>query len=366
MRTPAEYLASRVEAEEIPSAVWLTGVGESVSDEGAVGWACVEPEKVPATTETIYDLASLTKPLITSPLALILARLEGFDLHGPVRRLLPEFDRSDKREITLLQLLTHTSGLSDWAPLYAAGRSIEEYVFQIGMMAPRERPGAAVIYSDLGYIALGAALQRASTAPLDDLAGDLILGPVGSAARFRPGKELRARVAATERSCNYERRKAGEAASGYEGWRRGVIRGEAHDQNAWAAGGVAGHAGLFGTARDVFAIARELTGRRSRLIAGADLALVGRIQTGILSPPRTAAWRVNTGPGGGVDPGTAAGDSLSPEAMGHNGFTGTSVWIDPAADRIHVLLTNRVHPEIREETDMNALRRGFHRASRGL
>ena len=361
MRTPAEFLASRIEAGEMPSAVWLIGDPEQEIAGGALGHAVVSPSDEPATTETVYDLASLTKPLVTSLLTLILARQERIDLASPARRFLPAFDRQDKREITLAQLLTHTAGLRDWAPLYVHGSSIEEYLFQIGMMEPEERPGRRVIYSDLGYIAMGAFLEAVGTAPLEVLASDLAFAPLGSGACFRPGEAIAARVAATEASCNYERGKAGAVAERFTGWRTGVVRGEVHDQNAWAAGGVAGHAGLFGTARDVLVLARELTGVRSRLLAPGDLQWLREIQTGSLPLPRTLAWRVNRLPGGGTDPATAAGDSLRPGALGHNGFTGTSVWIEPGRERVYVLLTNRVHPEIREETDMNALRRGFHR-----
>lgn len=366
MRTPAEFLASRVEAGDLPSAVWLTGERDLVVESGAVGSAALEPARIPATTGTVYDLASLTKPLVTTPLVLLLDHLEGFGLDSPVRRFLPSFAREDKRDITLIQLLTHTSGLRDWEPLYLSGGSIEEYVFLIGMSEPVERPGRRVLYSDLGYIALGAIIERIGSSPLDELAASLILSPLGSKACFRPPEALKPRVAPTEASCNYERRKAGSAARGYSGWREGVIHGAVHDQNAWAAGGVAGHAGLFGTAEDAWRIARELTGGRDGLLRGEGPDRVGRVQTGSLALPRTAAWRVNRLPGGGSDPETAAGEALPEGSLGHNGFTGTSIWIEAGTGRVHVLLTNRVHPEVRAETDMNAIRRGFHRIASTL
>lgn len=366
MRPPAEYLAGRIEAGDIPSASWLIGTPEEILLEGSAGHAVLAPEKAPAGNDTIYDLASLTKPLITSPLALLLSRESGFSLTDRAGRFLPEMDRLDKREITLFHLLTHASGLPDWAPLYLGGESVREYVAQIGRMEPLERPGRKILYSDLGYILLGAILEQAGSAPLESLARAFLLEPAGAEALFRPGERLLARVAATEESCNYERRMAGPAAAGYSRWRSGVIRGEVHDQNAWAAGGVSGHAGLFGTARDVWLVARESMAGESSLLRPEEQDLLREIQTGSLPEPRSAAYRVNRGQDGASDPETAAGASLPPEAYGHNGFTGTSVWMDPGTDRVYVLLTNRVHPTVREEIEMNVIRREFHRHAAGV
>jgi len=360
VRTAADYLASRIEEGVLPSAAWLVAEGGRILDAGALGFKVLEPASEKASRDTIYDLASLTKPRVTSLVTLILAREEGIDLNSPVRRFTEAFARQDKRDITLAHLLTHTSGLPDWAPLYARGRTIHEYVSRIGETDLRATPGTRVVYSDLGYIALGAILEGVGAAPLDDLARALVLAPSGSGACFRPGPELLSRVAASEDSCKYERVKAGAAARGYSGWRQGVIRGEVHDQNAWAAGGVAGHAGLFGTVDDVFQVARQMRGVESTLLREDEAALLIEAQTGSLPEPRSLAWRVNRGPGGGADPGTAAGEALPAAAVGHNGFTGTSVWIDPVRWRTYVLLSNRTHPEVREDVDMNALRREFH------
>lgn len=361
LNQPAEYLQDKIRAGEIPSAAWLVGDSTSILARGVHGDAVVEPEIVKAGPDTIYDLASLTKPLITSHLILILCSQNQVGLDSSVSRFLPEFSRTDKREIKLGHLLTHSSGLPAWAPLYVHGRSIQEYIGQIGNIEPLTRPGRNILYSDLGYIALGAIAQKLGAAPLETLATELICAKVSCQAVFRPGPELRSRVAATDEACNYERELAGEQAQGYKGWREGVIRGEVHDQNAWAAGGVAGHAGIFGTADDVYLMAREAISPEPAFLTRDQQALMTGIQTGEQGGPRSMAYRVNLGDGGVADPGTAAGDALGVDAFGHNGFTGTSVWIDPARDRIYVLLTNRVHPSVRESSDMNSLRREFHR-----
>ena len=360
MRAPADWIEERIAAGDFPSASWLIADAGGVVASGAAGNAVVIPGKVPATSETIYDLASLTKPLVTS-LLLVLLRREGIRLDDRAARFLPEFERLDKSDITLDHLLTHTSGLPEWAPLYLKGRSSAEYLAQIRDMEPVDPPGASVRYSDPGYIALGGIVERIASAPLEAVAVDLILGPVGSKACFRPGTDLLPRVAATEEACNYERKKAGPAGASYGGWRGGVIRGEVHDQNAWAAGGVSGHAGLFGTAMDVYLIAREALPEAGILLSEEERRLVREARTGSLPGPRSVACRINRLPGGASDPSTAAGEALPAETFGHNGFTGTSVWIDPRAGRLYVLLTNRVHPAVREEIDMNALRREFHR-----
>ncbi|MBI3449564.1 MAG: beta-lactamase family protein [Acidobacteria bacterium] len=360
MRGPAEFLDECVRSGDLPSASWIVAGAEGVLDSGAVGSAALLPHRVAATTETIYDLASLTKPLVTSPLAIVLGRQAGIGFGDPAGRFLPEFTRLDKRDITLAQLLTHTSGLPDWAPLYLHGCSIREYLGQIRETALRTTPGARVLYSDLGYIALGAILEKVGGAPLDALCARFITGPAGSGALFRPAASLGPRVAPTEEACNYEREKAGAGAAGYQGWRRGLVHGEVHDQNAWAAGGVAGHAGLFGTAEDVHRIAREVISVEPSWLREEDLALITKAQSGPGPEPRSFAFRVNRGADGGVDATTAAGAALAASAIGHNGFTGTSIWLEPERRRVYVLLTNRVHPFVRADVDMNAIRRGFH------
>jgi len=363
VRGPAEFLDDRVRSGEIPSASWIVADASGVLDAGAVGSAALVPGRVAATTETIYDLASLTKPLVTSLLALVLRREAGISLGEPAVRFLPELSRPDQRGITLAHLLTHTSGLPDWAPLYLRGSSPPEYLEQIREMDLRASPGARVLYSDLGYIALGVILERIGGAPLDELCARFITGPAGSGALFRPGAALGSRVAPTEEACNYEREKAGAAAAGYQGWRRGLVHLAVHDQNAWAAGGVAGHAGLFGTAGDVHRIAREVVSVEPRWLREEDLALITRAQTGPGLEPRSFAYRINRGRNGGPDASTAAGTALAASACGHNGFTGTSVWLEPERRRVYVLLTNRVHPAVRADVDMNAIRRGFHESA---
>ena len=355
----ADYLGARAEAGEIPGAAWVVAGPHGVLDEGAVGHAVLVPERIAAAPSTIYDMASLTKPLVTSMLYLSLGKELGLSDDTPACRILPEIDRIDKRGITLRHLLTHTSGLPAWIPFYLRGATPSEYLAQLRDTTPESQPGARVVYSDPGYIAMGEILQRASATPLDRLAREMIFDPLElSDTTFNPLRQVLARVAATEESCQYERELAGPAAGGYAGYRAGVVRGEVHDQNAWVLGGVSGHAGLFSTARETAILAREFLGDHADSGVGLlDAEAIRKAtvdQTPGLSEARTLAFRV------ALRGETAAGPHLPPLAFGHNGFTGTSLWIDPGRPRVYVLLTNRVHPVASKGADMLALRRAFH------
>ena len=371
----AQYLTRHVVAGAIPGASWVVACADGLLDEGAVGRAVLTPGKIAATTSTIYDLASLTKPLVTSMLYLRLRHRLGIADESGAFRFLPELDRADKRVISVRHLLTHTSGLPAWLPFYVRGVTAPEYLAQLREPSLLARPGTEVLYSDAGYIAMGEILSRAATTPLERLARESIFDPLGLVDTcFNPPPELLSRVAATEESCQYERALAGEAARGYTGFRDGVIRGEVHDQNAWVLGGVAGHAGLFSTARETSLIAAEFLAERERSWGEPGPSEAGSImamsrkgllendairqasidQTPNLAEARTFAFRV------ALRGETAAGPDLPARAFGHNGFTGTSIWIDPGRPRVYVLLTNRVHPVASRGADMLALRRGFH------
>lgn len=355
------YLRDCVDRGEIPGAAWALAGPDGLLAEGAIGRAAVVPREIEATTTTLYDLASLTKPLVTSFVYLRVRRELGLAPDRPASQFLPEIDRIDKREIALRHLLTHTSGLPAWVPFYTRGNSIEEYLAQIREISPEARPGALVVYSDLGYIMMGEILRRAAGMTLDRLARETVFDPLGlSDTMFNPPPDVRHRVAATEDSCQYETKLAGERARGYRGFRSGIIRGEVHDQNAWAAGGVAGHAGLFSTAKEAATIALEYLGGSAPakgLLDDEAVRLATRDQTPDLTEARTFAFRIASRGE------TAAGSALPVSSFGHNGFTGTSIWIDPVRPRVYVLLTNRIHPVVPETSGrpgMLEVRRGFH------
>jgi CubicO group peptidase (beta-lactamase class C family) len=353
-----EFLQARIEAGDLPGASYLVAVEDTVLVEGVLGHAVLEPRRVEARRDTLYDLSSLTKPLAT---ALLLAQLQSggrLELDDELSRHLPSWRApgSDERAATtLLDLLTHRAGLPAWKPLYAHAEDREgrvEWLLRVPLEYP---PRRGVVYSDLGYILLGFALEEITGTPLDRLFADRVARPLGlEDLLYRPDAVRGSRIAATETGNMRERELAGEEGRGYNGWRTGVIWGEVHDHNARTLGGVAGHAGLFGTARAVWTLARQFLDGGSPVVPSDQRALFRTGLTSGLGQDRAVGFQLAS------TPGCSAGDAFSARAFGHVGFTGTSLWIDPDAGRICVLLTNRVHPRFRP-IDMNAVRREFHR-----
>jgi CubicO group peptidase (beta-lactamase class C family) len=297
--------------------------------------------------ETIYDLASLTKVLVTVPLILQGAAEGRLRLDDPVAAHLPEMDAP---AITVRHLLSHTSGLPAWVPFYLEVAGYDAVIARAARTLPTAPPGTQVIYSDLGFILLGEVARRALGAPLDVLARQRIFDPLGMRdTTYRPDARLRDRIAPTEDGTAIEQGMAGTAGRRHT-WRRYLIWGEVHDSNAHAMEGVSGHAGLFGTADDLMAYARLwLAGGRTPQGEVLRADLVREATTG--QPPehvRGLGWAV-TGPHGWW------GDSLSASAFGHTGFTGTSMVIDPDHDLAIVLLTNAIHLG-RDRTEILGLR----------
>ncbi len=333
----------------MPGASWHVEMESGVVSSGSIGWACVEPEKEDASAGTPYDLASLTKPLATALLALLLEDEGRLDLEGPAVEPLPELRGSPYVATTLLDLGTHRAGLPAWKPIYLTASDLEGFVGVIARTAPAAAHGET-LYSDLGYILLGAAVQRIAGERLDRLferrvAKPLLLSRIGfSGPGLFPG------AAATETRNDYERAMAGEPGASFA-WRGFIPRGEVHDANAHVLGGVAGHAGLFGTAEDVAAIAREM-------ICPKRLSWIARSRRRLLEPPTGQCGRT-FGFVMAQDAGAARG-VLPDGAPGHTGFTGTSLWLDPQRSRLFVFLANRVHPRV-PSRDFAETRLGFHR-----
>jgi CubicO group peptidase (beta-lactamase class C family) len=354
------WLAGKVGEDCFPGAVWLVGDARRVIGEGAVGDAVVAPRRIAATTTTLYDLASLTKPLATALLAVRLQAAGRLTIEDRVDRHLPEWrPREDGPPLTLLDLLTHRSGLPAWLPLYASATDVAGRVAVVAKAERAHPPLLGVTYSCPNYLLAGFALERASGAPLERLFPDLVTGPAGIRdLLYRPDRSEQPRIAATETGNAHERALAGPGAAGYNGFRRDLIWGEVHDHNAWSLGGAAGNAGLFGTARGVWSLARHfLSG--GGLLGDEERGWFGHDFTPGLNQARAVGFQL------AATPGCSAGEALSPRAFGHTGFTGTSLWIDPGAERIFVLLTNRVHPRFRER-DLHPLRREFHALARAL
>jgi CubicO group peptidase (beta-lactamase class C family) len=296
---------------------------------------------VPVTEGTFFDLASLTKVLATTPILMRHVASGRVGLDDPVSRWFARWRGADREAVTVRDLLGHCSGLTAFLPFFRdhAGRvEFEPAICDLPLeYAPRTRS----VYSDLGFILLAWIAEEAGNAPLDSQFDGLCRETGVSDLGFRPSVALRSRTAPT----------------GLDAWRGRVLVGEVHDQNAWALGGVAGHAGLFGTAAAVGAMARHvLRGLRGLDATLAPTTLVRQFarRTDVPGSSRALGWDT-------MLPTSSCGHRMSATAIGHTGFTGTSLWIDWERDVYVVLLTNRVHPTS-DNDEILRVRPAFHDA----
>lgn len=315
-------------------------------------------DATPATADTIYDVASLTKPVVTTALAMRLVARGALALDAPARALVPELVADGDGAVRIAHLAGHASGLPAhvelfrrlWAGERAGAPTAREAILRMAGATPLERaPGVAASYSDLGYLLLGAAVERAGGTRLDRLAAAEVFAPLGMTSSFfvdleRAGaRDPRAAAAAPTERCA----------------RRGLVRGEVHDENAHAAGGVCGHAGLFSTAADLARFAAALAAAADGdAEAGApfDPATVRHFLATAAAPATT--WRLGWDtpePAMGV---SSAGDRWPRDGVGHLAFTGCSIWLDPRRRRHVVILSNRVHPT-RDNQGIRELRRAL-------
>jgi len=320
-----------------PGAVAAVGGPDGLEAMRAFGHSAVEPEPIPMQTDTIFDLASLTKVVATTPAVLRLIEDGAIALEQPVHELLPAFR---DRRVTICHLLTHTSGLPAWKGLYLEHRGWEDYIKGICQVAPEREPGVAVTYSDLGFLLLGAVVMRVTGQSLPDLCRTAVFEPLGMTETGWLPTAPRERIAATERTNSTEISMTEGQADGFP-WRTSLMWGEAHDGNAWyGLGGVASHAGLFGTAADLARCCTAWLNGGGPILKPSTVALATANWTPGMAEQRGLGWQ--------KPPAPSAGDRLTPAAYGHTGFTGTSIWIDPGQSFFAILLTNRVHPYARE------------------
>ncbi|MGH9870969.1 MAG: serine hydrolase domain-containing protein [Pyrinomonadaceae bacterium] len=350
-------LNERITAGDFPSAVYLVAEkgGQVFAD--ALGNAVVEPQLIAATLDTIYDLASLTKPLVTGLLCARHVEAGELTLDSSVSNYLPEFERTDKQALTIRQLLTHSSGLPAWRPLYilTAGER-DRIVSVIADLELEYRPGTRVVYSDLGFIVLGRLLERLTGKPLVELALAEIFEPLNlQQTFFNPELAMQTGIAACETGNAYERGTCGNSEGcDYKNWREGLIWGEVHDGNAYFLGGAAGHAGLFSTARDTLTLASQFVASQSSLLKPATCELFRENMTPGFEEARSFGWQL------AETKDSAAGLDLPRNSFGHSGFTGTSCWIDSVRERVFILLTNRTHARALPFANINSVRRRFH------
>ena len=325
------------ERQLFPAAVIEVGTSEDVLWCDAVGRLTYDSSAAPATEQTIFDLASLTKPVVTASVAMRLEEAGRLRLADRVARWLPHWTGHDRSLVTLRDLLEHCTGLTAWLPIYREARLRAEFEPAIARVALEYTPWTQSIYSDLGFMLLAFVLEDAGGAPLDQL-----IAPVlnGLELCFNPSAALRPRIAPTE----------------VDTFRGRLLVGEVHDENAWALDGVAGHAGLFGTAPALGAFARLVLRTLQR---DTDL---GRRETILRFVTRSTVPRSSRALGWDTMlPTSSCGTRMSPRAFGHTGFTGTSLWIDPESGIYVAFLTNRVHPS-RDREGFASVRPAVHDA----
>ena len=351
-------LRGRIDAGDFPSAVYLVAEHGRAVFSDALGDAVRHPSTTAASLDTIFDLASLTKPLVTALLCARLVESGELTLDSSIANYLLEFDRPDKSLITLRQLLTHTSGLPAWRPLYILASGVQDAA--IGAIANQPltyEPGKQVVYSDLGFIVLGFLLARLKGLPFAELAEHELFNPLHlQRTFFNPSQAIQSGIAACENGNQYERDmcERDSELSKYSGWRAGGIWGEVHDGNAHFLGGAAGHAGLFSTVSETLRLANQFIGGLSELVSKDTCKLFLLNMTEGLNEARSFGWQL------AATQDSTAGPALPPDAFGHTGFTGTSCWIDAPGERVYLLFTNRTHARELPFANINAVRRQFH------
>ena len=327
------YLSERIAANDFPSAVFLVAEKGEIVLLDAAGFAVVEPERIEANVNTIYDVASLTKPLVTGLLMAKLIEEEKLPLNGRVGVFLKEFDTEGKRAITILDLLTHRSHLPAWKPFYLCVADAADVIGEIGR-TPLDFEAEAVTYSDLNFIALGTLIERLGQASLAGLTADILITELNlQRTFFNPPESFRGEIAASEKGNEFERQMCIE--KGYRDIKNPVatalgsdpvIWGRVHDGNAAFMGGASGHAGLFSTARDVFEIAQQFLPSRTSLLKPETCKFFRTNFTEGINEDRSFAFQLAS------TKDSSAGTRMSPQSFGHNGFTGTSLWIDPVKE----------------------------------
>jgi len=333
MESVAAIIERAIAAHAFPAATIEVGRRERALWRGAFGRLTYADDAPIVTEATVFDLASLTKVIATTTLAMRAIDAGRLALDDLVAERLSDWRGADREAVTIADLLEHASGLTAYLPFFRDHHGRVEFQRAICTLPLEYTPRTQSIYSDLGFILLGFMLEDAGF-PLSGFrlnAGD----PV-----FNPPREWRERTAPTELDL----------------WRGRLLQGEVHDENTWALGGLAGHAGLFGTAGGVGVFARMVL---DGLNGGSTLArpeTLGRFvrKSAVPGSSRALGWDTMLTT-------SSCGTRLSPRAIGHTGFTGTSLWLDPELDLYVAFLTNRVHPT-RENNRIQPVRRAVHDA----
>jgi CubicO group peptidase (beta-lactamase class C family) len=336
----ADVLNRALSAKAFPAAVAEVGDATHPLWRQAFGRLTFDDSAPQTADDTIFDLASLTKVLATTPIAMQHVERGAVGLDDNVGEHVPEWRSADREDVTIRDLLAHCSGLPGWLPLFRAHQGRSDFERAICHTPLEYSPRTRAVYSDLGFMLLGFVLEAGSTLEARFDAVRAQMGVVEDL-QFHPPSTWHARIAPTE----------------MDGWRGRLLVGEVHDENASALGGAAGHAGLFGTAAAVGQHARHALQILDGKVGAFQRVTVEAFTTRrpeIPGSSRALGWDT-------MLPSSSCGTRMSPRAFGHTGFTGTSLWIDPDRGAYVVLLTNRVHPT-RANDAITQIRPAFHDA----
>jgi CubicO group peptidase (beta-lactamase class C family) len=334
-----ELLQSSRDQRIFSGAAYEIGTPDRMVAHGLVG--TLEWGGTPVLEDSLWDIASLTK-VIVSLGAMRLFEAGELCLDDTIARFLPGYAGTDKADITIIDLLTHTSGIPGQQPMYKQITTREGMLEGIKRLPIRFARGTDVEYTSQGFIVLGTILEKISGCGLDALLSNEVFQPLDMYETvFNPQPELLPRIAATE-DCP---------------WRGKIIKGQVHDENAVVLGGVCGHAGLFSCVHDLAKVCKAMLAEgfagEVRILSPSTIALMTRNHTSHLKLARGLGWQSKDRHN------SPAGDLFSASSFGHTGFTGTSVWIDPDRQLYAVLLTNRVHPS-RQSDEIRRVRSIFH------
>ena len=335
-------LLTAIENRAFPGAAFaVLHQGETVL-QGAVGRFTYEETSEALTLSTVFDLASVTKVVATTAMAMLLFQRGQLNLHAPIVDLVPEFVSEDKRRerITVEMLLAHSSGLPAYVRLFEQARD-RESLLRLAYVTPLEGdPGTRAEYSDIGFILFGEILQRIAGERLDTFCSREIFAPLGMKNTFfNPAEAMRPQIPPTVNDQTFRHR---------------VIQGEVHDENASVMEGVAGHAGAFANTSDLMKFAASVLGGGSKLFKPETVALFTRRQASPAGTSRALGWDTPSLP-------SQSGRHFSPHSFGHLGYTGTSLWVDGERKIALALLTNRTWPN-KQSQSIKQVRPAFHDA----
>ncbi|MCH7722103.1 MAG: serine hydrolase [Bacteroidetes bacterium] len=336
-----KVIQSAITDNAFPGAVVLVSKEGKIIYEKAFGHLTYDDTSAVVTTNTIYDIASLTKVIVTTTAAMICYDRNLFDIDDTVSNYIPDFALNGKENVTIKNLLLHNSGLPSFKPFYKKYSSPDDVISDIYSTPLQYKPGTKTIYSDLGIITLAKVIERVTGKSLDDFSQEEIFKPLDmNSTYFNPPNSLKYKIAPTE----YD-----------DYWRNKLVWGEVHDETASMLNGVAGHAGLFSTAPDISHLLLMLLDEGNysskRIINTETIQLFTKRYS--QQSTRALGWDTKS------NTGSSAGDLFDSTSFGHLGFTGTSVWIDPTRDLFVVFLTNRVYPT-RENKKLYKVRPALH------